>query len=146
MLAKKGAPIEGVITKIKFDANEATPKLIFSPVNYQSEAGYKETLEMAKTIIVSQIIGAAPTGFANADAAKADNGFSEPAPQEPEAPAAPPVTETKEAKPKKETKPKKEAVETPAEKPAEKATPAVAANISELEARLRASMTSGDDD
>ena len=56
-LARKGAPMEGLVTKIKFDSEEATPKLQFSALRYLTEDQYKETLVVAKARISQQIIG-----------------------------------------------------------------------------------------
>jgi len=56
-LSRKGAPMEGLVTKIRFDPEEATPKLQFSAVRYLSEGQYGEVLEVAKAPITQQIIG-----------------------------------------------------------------------------------------
>ena len=56
-LSRKGAPMEGLVTKLKFDSEEATPKLQFSAVRYLTEEQYNEALEVAKAPITQQIIG-----------------------------------------------------------------------------------------
>jgi hypothetical protein len=57
MLKKRGVPMQAVVTKIKFDAEMATPKLEFKPVALLDEAQYNEAVEMSKSDIVQQIIG-----------------------------------------------------------------------------------------
>jgi len=124
-LATKGVPIEGVVTKIKFDPAEATPKLQLSPVGFLSEENYALALETAKTTQCKQIIGS----VAVRQEKPADDKASEQAGDEEQA---------SEEKPPKETKPPK------AEKAA-KATPATS-RASELAAKLRKSAESEDTD
>lgn len=90
MLAKRGVPLEAVVTKLKFDAEEATPKILFSPVGFLNEAQFKEAQEIAKSDLVEEILG---TAFVPGD--------------EPEAPQpeGKPAAEAK-AETKAETKPK----------------------------------------
>ena len=56
-LAKRGAPYNAVVTKIRFEAEEATPKLEFKPVGFLSEDQYAEAEEVSNSDIVAQIIG-----------------------------------------------------------------------------------------
>lgn len=56
-LAKRGAPYNAVVTKIRFEAEEATPKLEFKPVGFLDEAQYAEAEEVSNSDIVQQIIG-----------------------------------------------------------------------------------------
>lgn len=56
-LAKRGAPYNAVVTKIRFEAEEATPKLEFKPVGFLTEDQYAEAEEVSNSDIVAQIIG-----------------------------------------------------------------------------------------
>lgn len=56
-LAKRGAPYNAVVTKIRFEAEEATPKLEFKPVGFLSEDQYAEAEEVSNSDLVAQIIG-----------------------------------------------------------------------------------------
>ena len=60
-LAKRGAPYNSVVTKIRFEAEEATPKLTFTPVGFLTEDQYAEAEEVSNSDIVMQITGMAPT-------------------------------------------------------------------------------------
>lgn len=60
-LAKRGAPYNAVVTKIRFEAEEATPKLEFKPVGFLNEAQYAEAEEVSNSDIVQQIIGSQPS-------------------------------------------------------------------------------------
>lgn len=57
MLKKRGVPMQAVVTKIKFDAEMATPKLEFKPVALLDEAQYNEALTQSQSDLVQQIIG-----------------------------------------------------------------------------------------
>lgn len=54
---KRGAPYNSVICKVKFEREEATPKLIFSPIAFLDSARYDAVLELANSELVAQIIG-----------------------------------------------------------------------------------------
>lgn len=137
MLKKRGVPMQAVVTKIKFDAEMATPKLEFKPMALLDEAQYNEAVEISKSDLVQQIIGlgeplvvpsapalAAPKGkVTDADVAKVlDDDEDE-----------------KPAKPAKAEKPK-------AEKPKAKAKPPVAADDDDgdLESKLSKLLDSDD--
>lgn len=133
MLSRKGAPMEGVVTKIKFDPTEATPKLQFSPVRWQSEAAYKEALEIAKTPIVEQILGVKPTAGAAPAAPALDEDDTPPAKPTKAAPKAKPKVEdngddTPPPKPAKTAKAEDDAPAKPA-KPAKTTTSSFAAKL-----------------
>lgn len=49
-----------VITRVKFDANEATPKLVFEPRGILAENTFNLVQEIAYSDVVSQIVGLAP--------------------------------------------------------------------------------------
>ena len=67
-LAKRGAPYNAVITKIRFEAEEATPKLTFTPVGFLGEDQYAEAEEVSNSDIVSQIIGVSAAPHHDEDA------------------------------------------------------------------------------
>jgi len=104
-LAKRGVKYNMVVTKISFDADAATPKLMYKAVGLLDEAGYAAVQEALKMDVVDMIVGAkndfeeapaeapAPTPAAIA-AKQAIAAAAKPA----EAKAAPaPATETKPA-------------------------------------------------
>lgn len=49
-----------VITRVKFDANEATPKLVFEPRGILAENTFSLVQEIGLSDLVSQIVGLAP--------------------------------------------------------------------------------------
>lgn len=125
-LSRKGAPMEGLVTKIKFDPEEATPKLQFSAVRYLAEGQYKEVLEVAKAPITQQIVAAGPAR-AQIAAPKTEAGGEDG--QEEEAP----VKAAKGAKAAKETKKTNGSKKEVAKK---------GGSVTALAARLRESMKS----
>jgi len=133
MLARKGAPMEGVITKIKFDPAEATPKLQFSVVNFQSEAAYNETIEIARSQLVQQIIGAVAAP-AKPIGPMLDEDDAQAAEQTRKELAAEKAAEAK--KEEKVEKPKKE----------KSAPTPTATKATDLAAKMRASLDDDDDD
>lgn len=130
-LARKGAPIEGVITKIKFDPAEATPRLIFTGVGFLSESAYHESQEVSKSAIVQQIIGASPVAMHDAL----------PAPK-----SAPAVEDDEDDTPAPKAKKVASAPVEEEPKPAKKAAAPTAAKAADLTAKLYASMNDDDDD
>jgi len=132
-LSRKGAPMEGLVTKIKFDPEEATPKLQFSAVRYLAEGQYKEVLEVATARITQQIIAAV------ANRAQAPR-IAAPAKTEDEAdqPAGEDSAATAEASAKATKAPK--AAKTNGAKDAKGAKGG--GSVSALAAKLRASMKS----
>lgn len=130
--------VAAVLTRIKFDADEATPKLVFSPRALLGPDVIAEVKRLAATDLVAQIVGLAPTPHDEDDGtplelpkvtmddvAKAVQ-TPKPAPEPAEEPA-------KAAAPKRQAKPKVEVedvaaatVAPPAAKPAApvKAAPA----------------------
>jgi len=95
---KRGAPYNSVVCKLKFDREEATPKLVFTPVAFLDDARYNEAIEIADSELVAQIIGmddmAHRKGAADAPA---------PEPEKKPEPKAEPKAE-KKAEPKAEKK------------------------------------------
>lgn len=57
MLAKRGLPYNAVVTKIKFDPTESSPKLMLSPVGILSQEDYQQVLEVAESDVVASILG-----------------------------------------------------------------------------------------
>ena len=95
-LDNRGVGFESVVTKIKFDMEEATPKLVFVPVGFLDEYQVNQVDEIAKSDKVQQIIGlqAAPEhDVLPAPVVEDDDGFAAldkgAAPAKEEAPAKP---------------------------------------------------------
>lgn len=57
MLSKRGAPYNGVITKMKFDPEAATPKIMFEATRFLNEAEYAEVQEVMADPVIEDIIG-----------------------------------------------------------------------------------------
>lgn len=57
MLAKRGVKYNAVLTRISFDPDEATPKLVLKPVGFVDERAYKKVLEVAESDVVKNILG-----------------------------------------------------------------------------------------
>jgi len=75
-LDNRGTTFDAVITKVKFDMEEATPKLAFAPVGFLSEEQLAQVDEMATSDKVKQIIGVAAAPVEET-AAVEDDGFAE---------------------------------------------------------------------
>lgn len=58
MLAKRGVSFDAVVTKIRFEPGESSPKLVFSPVGFLDEEQYEEAQAMKSDEVVGQITGA----------------------------------------------------------------------------------------
>jgi hypothetical protein len=56
-LAKRGVKYNMVVTKISFDADAATPKLMYKAVGLLDEAGYASVQEALKMDVVDMILG-----------------------------------------------------------------------------------------
>ncbi len=92
-VARRNVPMQAVATRVRFDPQEATPKLLFKADGILSEAQYKLALETSKGDTVQQILGTGQPGEV------AD-------PPKPEPVAAAPEPEPQPAKkPAKKTKP-----------------------------------------
>lgn len=126
LLARKGVALEGVVTKIKFIASEATPKLEFSAVRYADQSSYNEALEISKSQIVQQIVGSSAAITPQMPTASDED--DEPAPAK--APSAQADADDEPAPPKKPQAKK----------------PVATATASDVAAKLRASMDDADDD
>ncbi|MEM5400786.1 hypothetical protein [Paraburkholderia unamae] len=74
MLQKKGVPLEAVITKLRFDKDAPTPKVLFEPVGFLTEQQYNEAKETAETELVEAILGSAPVSESDEPADEAGLG------------------------------------------------------------------------
>jgi hypothetical protein len=116
MLAKRGVGYNMVVTKVSFDLEAESPKLVFSAVGLLDDEGFAEVQDVITSDLVSNILGASETAVvAIADAV-------EPAPV------------VKKAAPKVAVEP--EEAEAPKAKPVAKAKPAPAPAEEELELDL----------
>lgn len=134
----RGIPMRYVVTKVKFEAEEATPKLVFKGVGYLAEPESKQVDKLAKTDIVQQMLGLKPL-------AKTTDEEFETLPPPPahvvakvEAKVEKPKAEAKVEKPKAEAK-----VEAKVEKP--KVAPAPEAGGDDLLDELDSLLGSSDD-
>ena len=118
LLKKRSIPYSAVLTKISFDMEEATPKLVFKPVGLLDEATFNEVQTMSQSDIVRNIIGqpgaAAPAEIPKLEtpAAKAESVKTKPADEEAQAAIA--KAKAEPVKPAK-TKPKAEDVQVEAD-------------------------------
>lgn len=104
---KRGAPYNSVAVKLKFEAGEATPKLVFQPIGFLPEAEYRTVLDVAESDVVGQILGTGGGKPIEKPAAKKPELTAAAAPaEEEEAPAPKPA---KAAAPKPAQKPEPEA-------------------------------------
>lgn len=62
-LSNRGVSYAAVVTKIRFEREEATPKLTFTPVGFLSEDQFNEAQLVAKSELVENIIGIGQNGF-----------------------------------------------------------------------------------
>jgi len=116
MLAKRGVGYNMVVTKVSFDLEAESPKLVFSAIGLLDDEGFAEVQDVITSDLVSNILGASETAVvAIADAV-------EPAPV------------VKKAAPKVAVEP--EEAEAPKAKPVAKAKPAPAPAEEELELDL----------
>jgi hypothetical protein len=102
MLAKRGVAYNMVVTKISFDQEAESPKLMFKPMGFLSAEDYAEVKETLESPIVEQIVGAAGLFDSAAEeppAPKVEAPKAEPAP---EPKAEPKAEKPKAAKPKVE--------------------------------------------
>ena len=78
-LDNRGASFDAVVTKIKFDMEEATPKLVFVPVGFLDENQLAAVDEAASSDKVQQIIGLQEAKHESLPAPEADDddGFAE---------------------------------------------------------------------
>lgn len=80
MLAKRGVKYNVVVTKVSFDPEQATPKLVFKPVGFLDEAGVKQALETTASDTTEKIVGSTYTEAPAADEPAAPTNGKAPAP------------------------------------------------------------------
>jgi len=114
MLAKRGVGYNMVVTKVSFDLEAESPKLVFSAIGLLDDEGFAEVQDVITSDLVSNILGASETAVV---------GIAE---------AAEPAPVVKKAAPKVEP----EEAEAPKAKPVAKAKPAPAPAEEELELDL----------
>lgn len=122
-LSNRGALFTDVVTKIRFDREEATPKLTFTPVGFLADAAVGEVETMAKSDLVKNILGLSDAPFqgdvAEAPKAAAPSSVKDDELEAAVAPAKAAIA--KAAAPKAEKPAAEEAPAPKAEKPAAKA-------------------------
>lgn len=117
MLKKRGVAYNMVVTRVSFDMDAATPKLVFKPIGLLDDASYSEVKEVMNGDVVQAILGAS---FAET---------TEPVAAVEEAPEAPVIEKAKaSAKAAAPSKPKEEA-ETAVAKVTTKAAKAAEAEV-----------------
>ena len=108
MLTKRGLPYNAVVTKLRFDPAESSPKLMLSPVGVLSQGDYQQVLEVAESDVVASIIGGTVAPAAEAPAVEERSEEQKPAKKRTAKKKAPPVAEeapTTEPEPVKEPEP-----------------------------------------
>ncbi len=73
LLSKKGVPYQAVVTRISFDAESSSPKLVFKPKDFLDEDAMQTVFDLQEDEIVKAIIGLS-------DAAAPEEHDDEPAP------------------------------------------------------------------
>lgn len=92
-LEKRGVHYQMVVTKIEFDKEVATPRLLFTPVGYLSKEQYLEVQQVANGDVVQAIMG---SGYGiDEDAGAPAQAEAAPAPAPEPAPAPAPKTKAK---------------------------------------------------
>jgi hypothetical protein len=77
LLAKRGVPLNGVVTKLKFDKDAPTPKLEFEPIGFLSQEQFLEANEAADSDAVEAILGMSPADAGGGDPDAASDGLGE---------------------------------------------------------------------
>lgn len=110
-LERRGVPLEGTVTKVRFDPEEATPRLVFKPEGLLDADAYNTALRMIDSDTVRTILGVAPN---------APSAATPPVVNEAEVAQAMNKAETKsKAKPEPSPEPKAAAPATPEPKASE---------------------------
>jgi hypothetical protein len=125
-LAAQAVPVEGVVTRLKFDTKSESPKLFFKGMRWltddeyavSSQQGQTETAKKAITMTVAQVDKVAPVALEGKPLAKAAPKVEE---EEAEAPPPPPKAKKAKAEPKVE---EEETVEPTVRKDEKPAAPA----------------------
>jgi hypothetical protein len=71
---ERGLDYDMVLTKLSFDPDEATPKLVFTPVGLLPEAMYNEVQGVVGSDMVKQILGSSAASARAGDSGPADDG------------------------------------------------------------------------
>jgi hypothetical protein len=95
MLAKRGVGYSMVVTKVGFDLEAESPKLIFSAVGLLDDQGFAEVQDIVNSDIVSNILGSTETAVITALAAAPEAEVKAAAPKAEEAPAPKPKAKAK---------------------------------------------------
>ena len=129
VLAKRNVGYNMVVTKVSFDMEAESPKLMFKPVGFLDDDGFGEVQEMMESDLISNILGSSPDVEVEADPlagqeppkvkAKPAPAVEEDVQEEAETAPAPKSAAKKAAKPKVES-PVEEAEEAEEEAPAPK--------------------------
>jgi hypothetical protein len=70
--AKRNVPYNAVVTRISFDNDAESPKLVFKPVGFLPETTYAQAQEVADSDLVANILGTVSAHESDADAETAD--------------------------------------------------------------------------
>lgn len=63
-LERRGFPITGVVTRIRFDPDEATPRLMFKAVGFLPEESIEKVLKLVDDTEIKKILGTTPSAGA----------------------------------------------------------------------------------
>lgn len=133
-LANRGVQYNAVITKLRFEREEATPKLMFMPVAFLDEDRFTEAVVQSNSELVQQIIGAVPMPSSDAHEEQFETAKKETPKLEPEVVKAKP--KAKPAPVKQEVEEEKPATVEVKAKPAPAVKAAPAAMEDDLDALL----------
>ena len=122
LLAKRGVGYNMVVTKVSFDLEAESPKLVFRPVGFLDDEAFAEVQETLEDDVVRDILGNVVAGIEAAaansgEAVDPETGEITPEPAKPAAKAAKPATKVTD----EEVIEAVRAAEKPAAKPAAKA-------------------------
>jgi hypothetical protein len=73
MLKKRGVGYNAVVTKVSFDMDSPSPKLMFKPVGFLDEAGFRAAQDAIASDTVKNILGQGFTAAATPKAALENN-------------------------------------------------------------------------
>ena len=127
-LAKRGVPYNAVVTKVSFDMEAESPKLVFKPVGLLDDASFAEAQELIGSDTVQNILGASALPVAGEAAPAAKDEDETPAPV-----AAKPAVSKAKTVSEDEVEAAVAAAEKPAAKPAAKPAPQVAVDDIDLD-------------
>lgn len=99
MCAKRGTKSYKVITKIGFDLQSPTPKLMFKPIGFLDEASVVAVEQIRESDVVANILGGGGHAHEATPAIAAPSSFTAEEPEPAPAPAPKPVAKKAEPKP-----------------------------------------------